>query len=88
MTRKEEIKKESLIFSEREAHGHHYRDLTGGFEAGAQWADRTMIEKACEWLKENAYLYIYIDFDEGDVKEVKLDIDDLSETFKNYMKGE
>ena len=24
------------------------------FEEGAKWADRTMIEKTCEWLKNNA----------------------------------
>lgn len=54
MARKEEIAKESSIFSEREAHGHHYRDLMCGFEAGAQWADETMIEKACEWMEKNA----------------------------------
>ena len=23
------------------------------FEEGAKWADKTMIEKACKWLKEN-----------------------------------
>lgn len=23
------------------------------FQAGARWADKTMIEKACEWLKFN-----------------------------------
>ena len=25
----------------------------------AKWADKTMIEKACEWLKENIDLYSY-----------------------------
>jgi len=38
------------------------------------------IEKACEWLKENADSYIYEDF-----KEIKLDMDDLTETFKKAM---
>lgn len=28
------------------------------FETGAKWADKTMINKVCEWLKENAYLYV------------------------------
>jgi hypothetical protein len=23
------------------------------FEEGAKWADKTMIDKSCEWLKEN-----------------------------------
>lgn len=25
------------------------------FQAGAKWADKTMIEKACEWMKEQVY---------------------------------
>ena len=25
------------------------------FEAGAKWADKTMIEKACKWLLEGGY---------------------------------
>lgn len=27
------------------------------FEEGAKWADKTMIDKACEWLKENIHKY-------------------------------
>lgn len=27
--------------------------LTMGFTAGARWADKTMIDKACEWLDDN-----------------------------------
>lgn len=27
--------------------------LTMGFTAGANWADETMIDKACEWLDKN-----------------------------------
>jgi hypothetical protein len=25
------------------------------FQAGARWADKTMIDKACEWMKEQVY---------------------------------
>ena len=39
------------------------------------------IEKACEWLKENAYFYVN-DYT-GSLNE-----DRLVENFKNYMKGE
>ena len=28
------------------------------FIQGAEWADKTMIEKACEWLFENVYDYL------------------------------
>lgn len=29
------------------------------FEDGAKWADNTMIEKACEWLKEKNKMCMY-----------------------------
>lgn len=36
---------------EKEAHRVSYnRDEYGSFIQGAEWADRTMIDKACEWL--------------------------------------
>ncbi len=28
------------------------------FEAGAKWADKTMIEKACDWLSKTLYIHI------------------------------
>ena len=44
MTREEEIKKE--------AHRVSYNgDEFSSFILGAEWADETMIEKACEWLR-------------------------------------
>ena len=35
----------------------YYNGLIQGFKDGAKWADKTMIEKACEWLKENIDIY-------------------------------
>lgn len=32
--------------------------LTTGFKDGVEWADKTMINAACEWLLHNAHLYI------------------------------
>ena len=32
--------------------------LTTGFKDGVEWADKTMINAACEWLLHNAYLYV------------------------------
>ena len=29
-----------------------------GFIHGAKWADKTMIEKACEWLLKNTYKHV------------------------------
>lgn len=28
------------------------------FEEGAKWADKTMIDKACEWLLKNTYKHV------------------------------
>ena len=35
----------------------YYNGLIQGFKDGAKWADKTMVEKACEWLKENIDIY-------------------------------
>lgn len=44
MTREEEIRKE--------AHRVSYNgDEFSSFILGAEWADKTIIDKACEWLK-------------------------------------
>ena len=53
MTRKEEIKTSARLYSPNNAH--HTADV---FEYGAEWADRTMIRKACEWLRDNAGDYV------------------------------
>lgn len=32
-------------------------DVADAFEEGAEWADKTMIEKACDWLDQNVEKY-------------------------------
>ena len=46
------------------------------FKAGVQWQKEQMIDKACEWLKEQNEM-VGVSFEE-----------DFIERFKNYMKGE
>lgn len=53
MTRREEIAKASICqyqiigtIGEQEA-------FKNGFVKGAEWADKTMIEKACQWITEH-----------------------------------
>ena len=38
-------------------------DEREAFAEGAEWADKTMIEKACEWIKNNWRQYVYQDRD-------------------------
>lgn len=52
MTREEEIKKEAHRVS---CNG----DEFSSFILGAEWADETMIDKACEWLKEKNKMCMY-----------------------------
>lgn len=51
MTREQEIK---LVAScHIAASNEDFKEYYEGFIAGAKWADKTMIDKACEWLKLN-----------------------------------
>ena len=53
MTRKEEIARESKKFAKEIDDWEIAEDVQDAFEQGAQWADETMIDKACEWLELN-----------------------------------
>jgi hypothetical protein len=54
MTRREEIEKAAFNYINSDAVSPENMQLAfGDFINGAQWADKTMIEKACEWLKFN-----------------------------------
>lgn len=59
------MKEEEIIQAANEYVGHAEEaeeDLSTycnrkSFEAGAKWMQEKMIDKACEWLKENGYKY-------------------------------
>ena len=55
MTRKEEIEQE---MSKIEFANFHRQDgYEFGFQQGAEWADKTMLDKVCDWIEENYTLY-------------------------------
>lgn len=49
MTREEKIKYEAEVY----AWTANQFDVELAFKKGAEWADKTMIKKACKWLDEN-----------------------------------
>ena len=57
MTRREEIinnigykmTRAALEYVEK----HEFADAMDAFVAGAEWADKTMIDKACQWITEH-----------------------------------
>lgn len=55
MTRKEEIEKSA----QKCKWISQSLNLQSAFTEGAEWADKTMLDRACEWLKENIDLYSY-----------------------------
>ena len=81
MTRKEEIARAS-----KDYHIKRHPNFTFGeylaFIDGAQWADRTMIEKACEWL----HTALYLDH-ERSIEHRYATLEDLLNDFRNAMKG-
>ena len=71
MTRKEEIDKEANSFANTVSVGEEETAKNwSAFISGAEWADKTMLDKVCEWLEDNIYDYLYInrDFNEADYK--------------------
>ena len=69
MTRKDEIRQAKSKYAEEnpiyewveceEDYFLNEEKVSVIFEAGAEWADKTMIEKVCEWLKDNLCFYVH-----------------------------
>lgn len=49
----------AMRYYEQEPLGEIEGDVIKAFGAGANWAQEFMIERACEWLLNNAHLYVY-----------------------------
>lgn len=72
MTRKEETRKASIEYQmgtkPQALGGDAFADLiercnvNPSFIAGAEWADKTMLERACKFIEENAYKYGVVKF--------------------------
>lgn len=56
----------------------NYDTYYQAFQEGAKWADKTMIEKACNWIKAN--MPNYINFGEGFIYEV-----DMADDLRKYL---
>ena len=58
MTRREEIEQEASLTVFPWDDVREQSKFEDGFIEGAKWADKTMIEKATQWLFENVYDYL------------------------------
>ena len=84
MTRREEI------IEEAEKHMYDWGvdvdrfDVPDIFTEGAKWADKTMIDKTCEWL-QNQDMFEYIGVLYSDVCNISFANDKLVEIFRKAM---
>ena len=83
MTRKEEIQK--LIDEETGIDNYGSSDYQIGVCDGVRLADKTMLDRACEWLKENIDLYAY-ESSNTHYPEIKL-TECFEEAFRQAMEG-
>ena len=67
MTRREEIEKAATDYINSDAVSPMNMQLAfGDFINGAEWADKTMIEKACEWVENHIFDFPWYDNEHGD----------------------
>lgn len=87
MTRKEEIQKEATVYSDNPANFCAWIDtpmttakemddkeyVEDAFIAGAKWADKSMIEKVCNWLERNCMGFILTEDEISDFRKAMED---------------
>ena len=89
MTRNEEILNKAIDYSEIEDNFIEYDDcgdvcddrelIEKAFIQGAKWADKTMLEKVCEWLEFNYTEYL-------DNSRLGINMKEMVEDFRKAMK--
>ena len=53
MTRKEERERKARIRADQYSHPVEWNECYHHWIEGAEWADKTMIDKVCKWIEEN-----------------------------------
>ena len=76
MTRREEI--ELAWFRKEVQSNHRYDEKT--FKEAVEWADKTMIEKACDWIQCMA-----LDYMQGDITDVRWE--SMFADLRNYIEN-
>lgn len=75
MTREEERLEQAKFYIDKGVKDPHIH-----FLRGAEWADSTMIDKACEWLEKNVCIAYNFSGDENTLT--------IIDDFRKAMKGE
>lgn len=96
MTRREEIEQQTFVYYETCSDEDIAKQK--GFIDGAKWADKTMIDRACEWLKSRISVDAPVETNEngeplmGSLLDVQMErlklAEEFIEDFRQAMKGE
>ena len=78
MTRKEEIVTQAV---KEKSQLHQPLEWGAGFISGANWADKTMLDRACEWLEDTDFDMEYWNQENGFCKE------EFITAFRQAMEG-
>jgi len=82
MTRDKEIQKAAKEIAQDIEDWEIAEDIEDAFMEGALWADRTMIDKACEWI----HSALYLDH-ERSIEHRYATLEELLNDFRKAMKG-
>lgn len=86
MKRKDEIQKAAMQVAGVHPDWSNLDCFRMGFREGAKFADNTMLDRACWWLKENIDLYAY-ESSNTHYPKIKL-TECFEEAFRQAMEGE
>ena len=81
MTRKEEIEKEAMQVAGVHPDWSNFECFRMGFREGAKFADKTMLDRACEWLEDTDFDMEYWNQENGFCKE------EFITAFRQAMEG-
>lgn len=81
MTRKEEIEKAAMQVVGVHPNWSNLDCFRMGFKEGAKFADKTMLDRACEWLKDIHNIEKHLGI-------LTSRTEDLSKAFRQAMEGE
>ena len=81
MTRREEIEQQASLTVFPWDDVREQSKFEDGFIQGAKWADKTMIDKACDWIQ-----CMVLDYMQGDIIDIKWG--SMLADFRKAMEGE
>lgn len=94
MTREEQLEQAALNYghnnpycywNDDDLYEEDYESPSQDFKAGAEWADRTMIDNIYDWLKHYLDCYVEVEGEHAFITDLKIHTDLIIEDLKKYL---